>query len=171
MFYTETWRSQGLEVHPLPEGLPQPGSRSRYGAVVGAGLFALVADVQQREWRLTLRLDVEDAQRGVFAAGGGGRASGVVALQLLNDGRELGVQGRSARLGPRGRWRSRGVLLLLVVVGGGGWRRRRGSGRASCRRRAVVGLSVRGRRRGTALLAAAEGGGASGSSGGGAAGA
>lgn len=136
--------------------------------MVAGRLVALVAGVQQRERRLTLGLDVEDAQRGVFAAGGGGRASGVVALQLLDDGGELGVQRRSARLGPRGRRRARGVLLLLVVAGGGRCRRRSvGAGRS----RAVVGLSVGGRGRGAALLAAAEGGGAGGGGGGWAAGA
>lgn len=134
--------------------------------MVAGRLVTLVAGVQQRERRLTLGLDVEDAQRGVFAAGAGGRASGVVALQLLDDGGELGVQRRSARLGPRGRRRARGVLLLLVVAGSGRCRRRSGG---AGRSRAVVGLSVGGRGRCAALLAAAEGGGAGG--GGGAAGA
>lgn len=154
--------SQGLQVHPLPEGLPQLGPGGGDGAVAGPGqaevarrLVALVAGVQQRQRRLTLRLDVEDAQGGVLAAGGAAAAD-VVALQLLDDGGELGVQGRAARLGARGPRGPRAVLLLLVgegplLVGGG---RGRWPGRAG-RRGGAVGLSVGGRGRGAALLAAA----------------
>lgn len=103
--------SQSFKVHPLSEGLPQFGSWCRNGTgavthpdetMVTCGFIALVRGVQQGRLRLTLRLYVEDAQRSVFAAGGCG-SSRVVSLQLLDDGREFGIQRRSAGFGPRGR--------------------------------------------------------------------
>lgn len=65
--------------------------------------------------RLTLWLYIQDAQWGVFPAEGSSSSS-VASLELLNDGREFGIQGWSASFGPGGRaWSaSAGVLLLLV---------------------------------------------------------
>lgn len=153
--------SQSFKVHPLSEGLPQvgPRCRNRTGAVthpdetmVTCGFIALVRGVQQGRLRMTLRLYVEDAQRSVFAAAGC-RSPRVISLQLLDDGREFGIQRRSAGFGPRGwAWSTSARVLLLLVWKGmmeGGRKRR--SGGTDWR---SVRLPVRGRGRGAALLVA-----------------
>ena len=160
--------SQGFQVHPLSERLPQFAPRCRSGAVTGSdepgfscgfrglAVEALVLQLLAGALRLTLRLNIEDTQWSVLAAEGPG-SSCVVPLELLDDGRELGVQGWSASFGSRGRLRgvSAGVLLLLV------WRRRmrmmkRGrkgrSGRTGGRR--SIGHPVSRRGRGSPLLVA-----------------
>lgn len=83
----------------------------------GLGVVVLVLQLLERGLRLTLRLYIEDAQWSVFAAEGTG-SSGVVPLELLDDGRKLGVQRRSASFGPCGRAgnASAGVLLLFHLV-------------------------------------------------------
>lgn len=143
--------SQGLEVHPLPERLP-PGCRTRTGAwarseeaVLARGFVGL--QLLQRGLGLAWWGHIQDAQRGVLSA------SGVVPLELLDDGGKLGVQGRSARFGAR---RRPGDAVLLLLVG----RRRRPTG-GRRRRRRPAGESGRGIRLaaiwrgwGSALLAA-----------------
>lgn len=143
--------SQGLEVHPLSERLPHvaPGGRNQAGAVLTSHFPVL--EVHLGGLRVTQWLHVQDAQRSVLSAGGSG-PTGVVPLELLDDGRKLGIQRRSAGFGARRRARS-AVLLLLV-------RRRRGStsgrrwrpGGASGR---SIRLSTHWRGRGLAFLAAA----------------
>ena len=160
--------SQGFKVHPLSERLPQFAPRYRNRAVTGSeqtgfscgfrglAVEALVLRLLAGALRLTLRLNIEDAQWSIPPAEGPG-SSCVVPLELLDDGRKLGVQGRSASFGSRGRLRGvrAGVLLLMV------WRRRRmrmmkrgrkgRSGRTGGRSKR---LSVRRRGRGTPLLVA-----------------
>lgn len=116
------------------------------------GFTALVLHLLQRRRRLTLWLDVEDTQRSVFPAEGS-RSSSVITLELLYDGRELGIQRRSASFGPYGRARNTSTRVLLLLVWGRRMKRsrERRSGRTNGR---SIRLSVRGRRWGTALLAA-----------------
>lgn len=156
--------SQGLEVHPLSER-PPPGSRTRTrsGALTRSEEDALARgfvglQLLQQGLGLTWRVHVQDPQRGVPPARSSA-SSGVVPLELLDDGGKLGVQGGSARFGARRRPGS-AVLLLLV-------RRRRRATRGRGRRPAgtsgrSVRLAARRRGRGSALLAAAGGRGADG---------
>lgn len=113
------------------------------------GFVVLKLPLLQRGLRLTRHWHVEDAQRSVSSAVAC-RSNGVVTLELLDDGRKLGVQRRSASFWAC-RWARNAILLLLV------WRRRgstsgrrRGSGGTSGR---SIRLCARWRGRSSALLA------------------
>lgn len=111
-------RLQGFKVHSLSERLPQFAARCRSRTwtwtITGSDkptiscflrrlkLGVLVVQRFERRLRRTLRVNVEDSQRSVLSADGG-RASSVVPLELVDDGGELGIERRTARLGPRGR--------------------------------------------------------------------
>lgn len=64
-------------------------------AMLTFDFVVLKLQLLQRGLRLTRRWNVEDAQRSVSSAVAR-RSPGVVTLELLDDGRKLGVQRRSA---------------------------------------------------------------------------
>lgn len=68
--------------------------------IIVLGVVALVLMLLERGLRLTLWLYIEDAQWSVFSAVG---SSSIVPLELLDDGREFGIQRWSASFGPCGR--------------------------------------------------------------------
>lgn len=166
--YDRRSRSHGFKAHPLSERLPQfaPWCRNRTRTVTGSdkamfscgfrglGVVVWVLELLERGLRLNLWLYIEDTQWSIFPAEGSSSSS-TVTLELLDDGRKLGIQRGSASFGSCGRTRSAntGVLLLLV------WERRRRtkrsregrSGWASGRR---IRLLVRRRERSTPFLVA-----------------
>lgn len=126
-------RSQGFKVHPLSERLPQfaswcrnwtrtvDGSESMFGCGFrGLGVVVWVLELLGRGLRLHLWLHIENTQWSSFPSEGAGSPR-AVTLELLDDGRKLGIQRWSASFGPCGQaWSANARVLLLLV-----WDRRR----------------------------------------------
>lgn len=159
---------QRFKVHPLSERLPQfapwCGNRTRtirgsHKAMISFGLrclggVVLVVQLLEGGLGLTLWVYIEHTQRSIFSTWGGGSSS-IIPLELLDDGRKLGIQRWSACFGPCGwTWSASARILFLLV-----WGRRVLIKRGRERRSGWAGgsnirLSVRGRRWSASLLAA-----------------
>lgn len=124
--------SQGFKANPVSEGLPQltPWSRNRTrtlnrpdkatGVSCGFRICSiLVLGLLETGLILTLWLYIKYAQWGIFSTEGPDSGS-VVPLELLDDGRKFGIQGRSSCFGPCGWARAADIRVLLFLV----WKRR-----------------------------------------------